>query len=84
MKDFLNFIEAHWPTIVAAASSVASWVVSLVMLVKSHSMKAALNQAKARETVAECPYCHRKAPLSEVHFYLPGGAKDDDLNGLPD
>lgn len=86
MIDFLN--EFPWTTaaaaIVSVISSISALIFSLIRAKSVKQLKDALEQAKKKDTRILCPKCHKESPLSEVHFLLPSGALDDNLNGIAD
>lgn len=84
MSDFVAFLEAHWPQLVAGASAAAALATSFINLAKTHQLKKQLNQAKSHGYQVVCPKCKKTSPLGEVHFIRPDGLLDDDLDGHPD
>lgn len=82
--DFLEWLGTYWPEISAGAVSVAGAIVGIINAVRSRKMKNYLRNAKMRETYTVCPKCNARIPLSDLHFRLPSGEVDDDLNGIPD
>lgn len=83
MKEWLmqNF-DAY--SIACVVTSIGSLVAAIVSLVKVHKANRVIADARSRKTQVLCPKCHKKSPIDEVHFILPDGAKDDNLNGVPD
>ena len=81
-------IELDWTNITIAAtgviSAIAGLVVAITAMKKARLVAKALDEAKQRETYIVCPKCGAKVPLSEISFHLPSGAKDMNLNGVPD
>lgn len=71
-------------SIVSVLTSLGSLVGMIVCLVKTHKANKVLKDAKSRKTQVLCPKCHKKSPIDEVHFILPDGALDNNLNGVPD
>lgn len=71
-------------SIVSVLTSLGSFVGMIVCLVKTHKANKVIQDAKLRKTQVLCPKCHKKSPIDEVHFVLPDGALDDNLNGVPD
>lgn len=83
MKEwFLNNLDIYGIT--ALVSALGSLVAMIVCLVRTHKANKVLSEAKARKTQIICPKCKKKSPIDEVHFVLPDGALDDNLNGVPD
>lgn len=82
--SLIEFLEAHWPELTAAAAALASIVTTVVNLGKTKHLEKALAAAKRRQTSIVCPHCHKESPLSEVNFKLPSGELDNNLNGVPD
>lgn len=83
MKEWLleNFTAA---SIVSVLTALGSFVGMIVCLVRTHKANKIIQDAKLRQTQVLCPKCHKKSPISDVHFVLPGGEIDDNLNGVPD
>lgn len=80
----IDFFTSYWPEFVSGTIAIAGAVVGIINAVNAHKFKKYLDDAKKRETYTVCPYCKKKIPISELHFHLPTGQLDDDLNGLPD
>lgn len=81
MKDF---IIQYWPEFVGGIVAIAGAIVGIINAIYARKFAKYLEDAKKRETYTVCPYCKKKIPISELHFHLPTGQLDDDLNGLPD
>lgn len=92
MDQFWKWFLDWWPSIATAATS---FVVSLASLLiyrlklrkkeaKNKALTEELNNARAANTYTKCPHCGHSVFLKELHFYLPGDLKDDNLNQVPD
>lgn len=92
MENFLNYFVDHFPELVTALVGVITAFVSLIMLlISKHKTKEELEIAKLKLKKAQldnistkCPSCGSSVKLSDLHFYLPDGSKDDDLDGVAD
>lgn len=92
MNDFLNYIMDNFPEFVTAIVSVFTALVSLLMLIISKAkikneleiQKTKLKTAQLNSVTTKCPECGSKVYLKDLHFYLPDGSQDDDLDGDPD
>ena len=86
MIEFLN--EFPWTTaaaaIVSVISSISALIFSLIRAKAVKDIKKALDDAKKKDTRIVCPKCHKESSLREVHFLLPDGSLDDNLNGVAD
>lgn len=83
MKDFLL---SHFDAIVYGLSAVlASFAaVAGVSLGQLRKIKKLLSRKEKSGYRIVCPHCHKESNLEDVHFILPDGAIDDNLNGVPD
>lgn len=86
MIEFLK--EFPWVAASGAIVSVLAGLSALVVgIINARSIRHldnAISKARRRGTVILCPHCKKETPLSDVHFLLPDGAVDDNLNGVPD
>lgn len=80
----IEFLNAHWPEIVAGFTAALALGTSFINLRKAGQLKKALQAANERGTQVLCPHCKKKSPLHEVKFILPSGDVDNNLNGVPD
>lgn len=84
----IDFAQLDWVAIGTCAAAVAGAIVAVISAIssarKTTKLQRALDDAKARETFTICPRCKKKVLLSELSFHLPSGARDNNLNGLPD
>ena len=75
-------------TVATSCASICAAVVSVIKSVqaakRAEKAQKILDDARSRQTYFECPECHKKVTLDRVTFHLPGGAVDNDLNGVPD
>lgn len=83
-----DLAQLDWVAIGTCAAAVSGAIVATITAIvsarKTAKLEKALDAAKARETFAVCPRCKKKVLLSELSFHLPSGARDNNLNGLPD
>lgn len=80
-----DFLTPELITAVAgAATAIAAGIVAVISARKSFKFEKALEAAKQRDTYCICPHCKKKISLSEIHWILPTGEIDDNLNGKPD
>lgn len=88
MNEFLTFLQENWQSIVSWTTSVGAIVSAIITGIRAHHIKVScdriLNEARERKTYTNCPHCKRKISLDELTFHLPGGAVDNNLDGLPD
>lgn len=90
MKEWVmqNFDAAAIIGIITALTSLLAGITSLVSifitLKKKKIVEKALQDAKLRNTYHQCLHCGAKTRLSDMHFFLEDGSKDDNLNGVPD
>ena len=88
MKDFLDYLAAHWDSIVSWTASIGAIVAAIINGIRAHKIKVScdriLNEARERKTYTNCPHCKKKISLDELTFHLPGGAVDNNLDGFPD
>lgn len=86
MIEFLK--EFPWVAaagaLVSVLGAVGALIVSIVNAKNIRNIDQHINQAKRRGTFIVCPHCKKESPLSDVHFLLPDGSLDDNLNGVPD
>lgn len=86
MIEFLK--EFPWTIVAGAICSVlaglAALVVSIVNAKNIRHIDSHIAQAKRRGTYLVCPKCKKEIPLADVHFLLPDGSLDDNLNGVDD
>lgn len=86
MIEFLK--EFPWTVVASAIVSVVSAISALIFsLIRAKAVKEikkALDDAKKKDTRIVCPRCKKEVPLREVHFLLPDGSIDDNLNGIAD
>ena len=75
-------------TVATSCASVSAAIVSIIKAVqaakRAEKAQRILDDARSRQTYFECPECGKKITLDRVSFHLPGGALDNDLNGVPD
>lgn len=84
MDGFTQFLQQYGGYLASAvlfALDVASGVYTLHL---ARSFKALKAKAVVRKTYTVCPHCNQAIPLEDVSFFLPGGKRDDNLNGVPD
>lgn len=87
MKDWIvqNFDAASIAAIITALATLGSGIAAIIIAIKSKvTATQIVNQAKERMTYTFCPHCKKKLFLSELPFYLPNGARDDNLDGKED
>ena len=88
MNDILAWMEENIPAIVGYIGTAASATLAIISCYRAHKIKITcdkiLNDARERKTYTQCPHCGKKVTLDELTFYLPGGALDQNLNGVPD
>ena len=83
MKEF--FLE-HFDVIVYAVSSVlvAFGTFAGVSIGQLAKIKKLLSRKHSSGYRVVCPHCKKESNLEDVHFILPDGKIDDNLNGVPD
>lgn len=80
----IEFLQNHLTDIMAIVSAMIAVVTTILSLRVTSKGLQYLNKAKERETYIVCPHCKKHVLLSEMDFHLPGGALDQNLNGVPD
>lgn len=85
----IEFIKQFPWLIVAGAlcqiiAAVGAVIIGVVNAVHIRHVDQHINQAKRRGTRVLCPHCKKESDLADVHFLLPDGSIDDNLNGKPD
>lgn len=87
MKEWFlaNFDASVIVTVCTAVGGIATAIISLVNSARSQKkLNRLLENAKRRKTQMICPKCGKSSDLDEVHFVLPDGKFDDNLNGIAD
>lgn len=85
MKDFLlqNFDVIIYALLAVVGAFATLLGVSVGQLGKLRKILTR-NQSKSSGYRILCPHCKKESALEDVHFLLPSGAVDDNLNGTPD
>lgn len=85
MKEF--FLQ-HFDAIVYAVLAVLGAFATLfgVSIGQLNKLRKILTRDKSKSSGYRvlCPHCKKESALEDVHFLLPSGAVDDNLNGVPD
>lgn len=92
MDEFIHYLVEYLPQICSGLLAVFSAVCSFIIYrlkvrqksLENEALKAQLKEAKLRATYSICPECGKKVYLSDLHFYLPDGSSDEDLDGKAD
>ena len=84
MKLLGEFFANYWKELIAVLSATLSAIGVGYAILKGHAVKRAVKEAQKRKTYSICPHCKQAIDLAEMDFFLPGGHKDNNLNGIPD
>lgn len=84
MSEILEFCRDYGVQLGTALVALMTAIAGVIATIQTKKFKNYLDAAKQRETYIECPKCKKRIPLSEIHFHLPSGELDDNLNGKPD
>lgn len=85
MNDILKVVADNWQAISAAAGAVVAVVGSISAQVSKNKIKRLIDKSRQDGHYLVCPHCKRTIDINkEVHFYLPDGSVDDDLDGEKD
>ena len=84
ISDICDFLVDNRDPIIGVITSIIGIASAVSAKVFSSRTKRLINDRLKGHYII-CPHCKQMVDLdNEVHFYLPDGSKDDDLNGEKD
>lgn len=86
MIEFIK--EFPWVAFIGACTTfiaaITSMIISIINAKNLGTVERHLDKAKKRGTYVVCPKCKKEIPLKDLDLRLPGGALDNNLNGIDD